>query len=222
MEVSTMRREEAVAPPRARLMPAPSPRLARSEVMAILRDEMRAPLLGLEALLDALAGPPLSAEVSERMQSHSRVLAQRVSLLIEDLALVSAQETSTVSMDLQELDLDTELAACAESFPDVLVRVEGHKGLTVRADRLRLQQICANLMRGSQRRGGRPVTIRVSGGTGFVGLRIMGAGKPDGHELAIVTMLVQAHGGTAVVDAAGSLNLNLPRAGSLTGLPVAR
>lgn len=212
MEVSTR--------PRGRFLTSVAPQHVRAEAMAVVRDEMRAPLLGLEALLDALGGAPLSREVSERMQSQSRVLARRVSLLIEDLALVSRQDLSAIPMDVEVLDLDAELAACAESFPDVFFRVDGDTGLQVRADRLRVQQICANLMRNSQRQGGRPVTIKVSGRAGFVSLVVSNAGPPDSHELGIVRMLVEAHGGRASHDVPGSLTLTLPRAGSLSVLPV--
>lgn len=186
----------------------------RSEVVAVVRDDMRAPLLGLEALLDALAGGELSPEATERMQGHSRVLARRVSLLVEDLALVAMPPAQSVPLTMRVLELDQQLAECAGSFPDMVIRVEGEKDLRVLGDALRIQQICANLMRNAQRTGDRPVVIRVSGKQDFVSLRVTDAGPRDGYELSIVKRLVEAHGGTTTHELGGSFVFTVPRAAS--------
>jgi len=184
----------------------------RSEVLAVVRDDMRGPLLGLEALLDALAGGALPPEVTERMHGHSRVLARRVSLLVEDLALVATPHAQSLPLTVRVLELDHQLAECAESFPDMVIRLEGEKNLRVRGDALRIQQICANLMRNAQRTGGRPVVIRVSGGHDSVSLRVTDAGPRDGYELSIVKRLVEAHGGMTTHEVGGSFVFTLPRA----------
>jgi signal transduction histidine kinase len=184
----------------------------RTEVLAVVRDDMRTPLLGLEALVDALADGSQSPEVTERMHGHSRVLARRVSLLVEDLALVANTSADTLPLTLRVLELDHQLAECAASFPDMVIHVAGETGLLVRGDALRIQQICANLMRSAQRTGGRPVTIRVSGEADFVTLRVTDAGPRDGYELSIVNRLVEAHGGVAVHEVGGSFVFTLPRA----------
>jgi len=184
----------------------------RSEVMAVVRDDMRAPLLGLEAVLDALAGGRFSPEVTERMHGHSRVLARRVSMLVEDLALVATPLAHTPPLSVRTLELDQQLAECAASFPDMVIHVTGDRRLLVRADALRVQQICANLMRNAQRSSGRPVTIRVSGLHDLVSLRVSDAGPRDGYELSIVKRLVEAHGGMTVHDVSGAFTFTLPRA----------
>jgi len=183
------------------------------DAMADVRDDMRAPLLGLEALLDALAGGRLSPEVTRRMQGQSRVLARRLSLLVEDLALVGTPSAHSLPLVLRVLELDQQLGDCAASFPDMLIRIEGERGLQVRADALRVQQIFANLMRNAHRTVGRPVTVRVSGQSDLVQVRVSDAGPRHGYELSIVERLVEAHGGTSVHEAAGSFVLTLPRAG---------
>jgi signal transduction histidine kinase len=188
------------------------------DVMADVRDDMRAPLLGLEALLDALAGGRLSPEVTRRMQGQSRVLARRVSLLVEDLALVGTPPAHSLPLALRVLELDQQLGDCAASFPDMLIRIEGEKGLQVRADALRIQQICANLMRSAQRSGGRPVVIRVSALRDLVQVRVSDGGARDGYELSIVKRLVEAHGGTTVHEASGSFAFTLPRVGGSPAL----
>jgi signal transduction histidine kinase len=184
--------------------------------MAVVRDDMRGPLLGLEALLDALAGGALSPEVTEQMHGHSRVLARRVSLLVEDLALVATPPADCVPLTLRVLELDQQLAECAASFPDMVIRVEGDKDLLVRGDALRVQQICANLMRNAQRTGGRPVVIRASGQPDLVSLRVTDAGPRDGYELSIVKRLVEAHGGMTTHEVSGSFVFTLPR---VVGVP---
>ena len=222
MEVGTQRRQEPVEQaPWAGLLDPTGPAHARTEVMAVVRDELRGPLLGLEALVDAMAGRPLSRDVSTRMRDHSRVLARRVTMLIEDLALVAIQDASTLGLDARGLDLDDLLADCVASFPEMMIRLEGDSGLRVHADPLRVRQVLANLMRNAQRRGVRPVTVRVATRGSFVSLRCEDGGPQDGYELALVTALVQAHGGMTVHELGGSFTFTLPRAGSVTPLPVA-
>src|SRR3954454_2735206 len=146
------------------------------DVMADVRDDMRGQLLGLGELVDALAGGRLSPEVTRRMQGQSRVLARRVSLLVEDLALVGPPSAPSLPLVLRVLELDQQLGDCAASFPDMLIRVEGERGLQVRADALRVQQIFANLMRNAHRTVGRPVTVRLSGQRDLVQVRVSDAG----------------------------------------------
>lgn len=217
MEASTQQARSAYRS--SRYEPTAFPRRLQTEAMAILRDEMRAPLMGLEALLDALAGAPMSPEVTERMHGHTRVLARRVSLLIEDLALVAAHDQSAISMDVRVLDLDEQLTQCLETFPDLVIRVVGDRGLRVAADPLRLQQTCANLMRNALRGGGGPVTVHVSGKSQFATLRVADAGPRDGYELGIVKALVQAHGGITIHEVGGSFTLTLPRVGRVLAVP---
>jgi signal transduction histidine kinase len=197
-----------------------SPGRVRTEEMAVVRDEMRVPLLGLEALLDTLAGTPLSQEVTERMQGHSRVLARQVSMLIEDLAVVAAADPGVIAMDFRTIELDQQLAECVASFPDMVVRIEGDRGVQVRGDALRIQQIVSNLVRSVQRHGGRAATIHVSGRGEVVALRVANAGLRDGYELSIVKTLVRAHAGMTILEAGGTITCTLPCASSESQLPV--
>jgi signal transduction histidine kinase len=193
---------------------------SRMEAFALVRDELRAPLLGLEAVVDALAGAPLSQEVTERMHDHSRVLARRVSLLIEDLAVLAAPGPDAVPVDPTVLDLDEELAECAASFPDMVVRVDGDTGLRVHADALRLQQICANLVRNANRAGCRPVSHRATGRSDHVSVQVSEGGPADSHEIGIVRLLVQVQRGITSHDLDGAFTFTLPRAPFVA--PVAR
>jgi signal transduction histidine kinase len=178
----------------------------------MVRDEMRAPLLGLEALVDALAAGPQPPDVTERMHDHCRVLARRVSLLIEDLAVLAAPGPDAVPVDSGVLDLDEELAEVAASFPDMVVRIDGDTGLRVQADALRLQQVCANLVRNAIRAGCGPVSIRATSRSDDVSVQVSEAGPSESHEIGIVRLLVQAQGGTTIHELGGAFTFTLPRA----------
>jgi signal transduction histidine kinase len=185
---------------------------SRLEAFAVVRDELRAPLLGLEALVEALAGGPLSQEVTERMHDQSRVLARRVSLLIEDLAVVAAPDPGAIVLDPGVLDLDDELAECAASFPDMVIRVDADAGLRVHADALRLHQVLANLVRNAHRAGCRPVSIRATGRSDYVSVQLSEAGPADSHEVGIVRLLVQVLGGITIHELDGPFTFTVPRA----------
>jgi signal transduction histidine kinase len=197
-------------------------RPVQEAAVATVRDELRAPLLGLEALVDALAAGPQSQEATERMHDHCRVLARRVSLLIEDLAVLAAAGPDAVPVDPDVLDLDEELAECAASFPDMVIRIDGDTGLRVRADPLRVQQVCANLVRNAHRAGGGPVSIRATGRSDHVSVQVSEAGPSDSHEIGIVRLLVQVLGGITIHELGGAFTFTLPRAPYAAPLAEAR
>jgi signal transduction histidine kinase len=195
---------------------APPETLVRDEALARVREEMRAPLLALEALLDHLAGGSPAPDVTERMQRDSRVLARRVALLLEDLGLVATPVDQGPALSMRVLDLDHQLAECAASFPDLVIRVVGEPGLRVLGDPVRVQQILANLVRNTQRPGGRSgarsVTLRVRGRRDVVTVLVSDAGPRDAYELSIARRLVEAHRGVAIHEVGGSFAFTLPRA----------
>lgn len=188
-----------------------APSRMRGDLMGFVKNEMRAPLLGLQALRESLAGSPCSPELTERMERQVRVLTRRVELLLEDLALVSTYDRRTLALELTTLDLDAELATFATDVPDLVIHRAGDAGLRLSADRLRLEQICANLVRNVQRRGGWQVTIRLSAGPNYVTFRVDDPGPRDAHELAIIKLLVQAHGGMTGHEPDGAFTFTLPR-----------
>jgi signal transduction histidine kinase len=167
----------------------------REEMVALLKAEMRAPLVALKALRASIDDGDLSPELASRMRRHTKSLARRLSLLLEDLVLVYTWGHRRPSLDLQDLDLGDQLRRAADLFPDMLVHVQAPANVRVHADALRLQQLLANLIHTAQRRGDRPVWLHVTCLETHVTLRMIGAPPAGGYELEIVRQIVEAHGG---------------------------
>ena len=190
----------------------------QAEVIAVAGAELRTPVLGLEALLDSLSRGQLMSETTEQT-GHSRILARQVMLLREDLSLMATPEALTPEVTMETLDLDQQLTECCSSFPDIAITVEGDERVYVYADALRVQQICANLLRSTQRLGVRPVGIRVKAQPEYVSIRLSDSGPPNGYEMAIVRRLVAMHGGTTIHEVGGSFMFTLPRAFEVPSYP---
>jgi signal transduction histidine kinase len=168
----------------------------REEMVALLKAEMRAPLEALKALRSSIDEGDLSPELASRMRRHTKSLARRLSLLLEDLVLAYTWGHRQLFLDQQDLDLADQVWRAAELFPDMLIHVQAPRGgVHVRADALRLQQLLANLINTAQRRGDRPVWFHISSLDTIVTLRMLGAPPEGGYELEIVRQLVEAHGG---------------------------
>ncbi len=166
----------------------------REEIVALLNDEMRAPLVALKALRASMEEGDPSPELARRMRRHTKSLARRLSLLLEDLALIHARDRHRLRLELEELDLADQLRRAADLFPDMQIHVQAPPHVRVQADSLRLQQLLSNLIHTAQRRGDRPVWLHATCTEATVTLRMTGA-PPGGYELDIVRQLVEAHGG---------------------------
>jgi signal transduction histidine kinase len=166
----------------------------RDDVIAMLKAEMKAPLEALQALRATLDEGGLSPELDERMSQHAKTIARRLSLLLEDLVLVTTQGQGSVVLDVQDLSLSTQVARAAALFPDLSICVEG-PDVRVRADSLRLQQLLVNLIRTAEREEARPIRLHVTCQDDTVMLGLPGAPSSDGYELDLVRQLVLAHGG---------------------------
>ena len=193
--------------------------VGQAEAMAGVGDQMLTPVVGLEALLDSLSHGRLSPAATDQMHGHSRILARQIMLLREDLSLMATPEPLTPAVTMESLDLDQQLSECRSSFPDIVVSIEGDEHVHVYADALRVQQICANLLRSTQRLGARPVTIRVKGQLEYVSIRVSDSGPPNGYEMAIVRRLVAMHGGTTIHEVGGSFMFTLPSAIRVPSFP---
>ncbi len=201
----------------------------RDHMVAVVSHDLRTPLTGLAGYQDLLATgalgelPPDAAQVARR----SSVLAQRLTLMVEDLLAVAGRGRSTLSITPRDLDLATELTAAAGVFPDLDVRVTCPPDLLVRADPLRLQQVLANLVTNARKYGAPPVTLtgRLDGTDAVVEVGDAGAGVPpdfvprlfepwtraDGTDthgtglgLSVVQELVERQGGTVHYEPEGN------------------
>jgi signal transduction histidine kinase len=185
----------------------------RDDVIAFLKAEMKAPLLALQALRSTLDEGGLSPELDQRMSQHTKTLARRISLLLEDLVLVTTRGQERLVLEMQDLCLSTQVARAALLFPDLSIQLEGEPEVRVHADSLRLQQLLANLIRSAEREGARPIRLHVTCVDDSVVLGLPGAPTSGRYELDIVRQLVLAHGGRLGHDRdADALQVTLPRA----------
>jgi signal transduction histidine kinase len=185
----------------------------RDDIIAFLKAEMTTPLQALQALRATLERGGLSPDLYERMSQHTKTLARRLSLLLEDLVLVTTRGKGRLVLEMQDLSLASQVARAAALFPDLSIEVHGETGVRVRADSLRLQQLLANLIRSAEREGARPIRLLVTCQDDVVMLGLAGAPASDGYELDIIRQLVFAHGGQLGHDRdADALLVTLPRA----------
>jgi signal transduction histidine kinase len=183
----------------------------REEVIALIKAEMKAPLEALQTLRAHLDEGGLSPYLDERMRQHTKTLARRLSLLLEDLVLVYDWGQRQLLLELQDLDLSAQVARAASLFPEVLIHVDWLPGVRVRADSLRLQQLLTNLLGSAQRDGAHPICLHLACLDDAVLLRLIGAPPPGGYELGIIRQLVHAHGGRVLHHPDdGTLLLTLP------------
>jgi two-component system phosphate regulon sensor histidine kinase PhoR len=142
----------------------------RREFVANVSHELRTPLTSIKAFVETL----LDARLEDRENSLKfleivRKHADRMSALIDDLTDLSLIETGSISLRPQDVEigeLAAEVTANLEpklASAKVEARVEVPKGLRVRADRMRMEQVLVNLVDNAikfNRPGGH---VRISG-----------------------------------------------------------
>ncbi|WP_110182112.1 MASE4 domain-containing protein [Nocardioides solisilvae] len=154
----------------------------REHMVAVVSHDMRTPLTGLEGYLEVLAEGDLSPEQADRIIARSRMLATRLALMTEDLLGVATAGRGGLSLQLTEVDVARSLTESAAAFPDLDLRVRATRGLWVKGDPLRLQQVLANLLRNAQNYGAEPVQLDARPvGDRFVQFSVTdaGAGVPE-------------------------------------------
>jgi heavy metal sensor kinase len=189
--------------------------------------ELRTPLALLRTELElALRHGESIGELREAVRRSSDEV-DRLTQLAEDLLLIARSDQGRLRLQLETLDVSTLLAAVATRFSwraddaGRRLTVEAPPGLSVEADRLRVEQALGNLVDNALRHGNGTVTIRATEADGTVSLHVSdeGAGFPkefiaraferfsradrsrasqgSGLGLSIVKTIVEAHGGTA-------------------------
>lgn len=186
--------------------------------------ELRTPLALLQTELElALRRPRTPAEMHAALRSAGEDV-DRLTRLAEDLLVLASAEHGRLPIRRSSLDVEDLLGATAARFAGRVgsdrITVEASSGMTVEADRLRLEQALANLVDNAVRHGGGTVTLDAAREDGKVVLTVTdrGPGFPpeflphafepfsQGQEsrsaggaglgLAIVHAVAEAHGGT--------------------------
>ena len=160
-----------------------------TEMMATVSHEMRTPLSAIKGFAETLRCGGLEdkenrADFVETIERH----AQRLSLLVEDMLLISDLDSRAKPPLFEALDLAGFVAECLTSLAPLIkegrapLDVDVPPGLTVRADADRLTRILQNLLDNAfkyNRRGGRVViSARADGAEAVVTVRDTGLGIP--------------------------------------------
>ncbi|MFL5921096.1 MAG: sensor histidine kinase [Gaiellaceae bacterium] len=196
--------------------------------------ELRTPLALLRTELELALRHAGSAEELREAVRRSATEVDRLAQLAEDLLLIARSERGELPLKLETVDADELLASVVRRFrwradeAQRVLRPDAADGLSVRADRIRLEQALGNLVDNALRHGSGGVTLSAAAVNGSVELHVRDEGPgfppayldraferfalPDpgrdragaGLGLSIVRMIAEAHGGSAQAANAAS------------------
>ena len=166
----------------------------RNDLLGLIGHELQKPLtqiLGLGATLEAHADELDIARVTaigDKIHQH----AERVARLTDDIYEMSRLEYDAQLVNRRQLDVEA-------TVKDALTTVSGAEhvdvlipgGLTVRADRRRVEQVVANLVENALRYGAPPVVVTAREGAGEVAVCVsdQGPGVPGGDREELFSKL---------------------------------
>jgi signal transduction histidine kinase len=191
----------------------------RDEFLGVAAHELRTPLTSLRGYAQLLAGqaerggPIDEAKLARSLRTIDRQ-SSKLCELIDQLLDLSRIQQNTLRLDRTEFDL-AELAREAAVVlqplaPGYSICVRADRPVQVRADRLRVEQVLANLVTNAARYagGGERIDIEVgaaSGGGVTLAVRDYGVGIPPEHRERIFERFYQA----GADSKAGGLGLGL-------------
>ncbi len=124
----------------------------RKEFLDDFSHEIRTPLAGLRAASDTLENGDLSRESEQQLRAILQRQLARIERLVQDLSELNQIETRQVILELQPVALRELLGEMFEERRE-RVRISGDDAMA-RLDRLRAQQIFANLLDNAVKHGG--------------------------------------------------------------------
>jgi two-component system OmpR family sensor kinase len=197
--------------------------------------ELRTPLALLRTELELALRQGRSEEELREALRVSVEEVDRLAQLADDLLLIARHDRGRLPLRVEALDAGSLLSSVVTRFQwraDEAARAlesEAQFGLTVRGDRLRLEQALGNLVDNALRYGRGRVTLEAAASNGRIELAVedQGDGFADecferfrrarhegagaGLGLAIVRVIAEAHGGSAGLAGASRVRLLLPR-----------
>jgi signal transduction histidine kinase len=161
----------------------------KDEFVASVSHELRTPLTAVVGLSEELAGGSGAEFSADDLAEFHQLIAQQsreVAYIVEDLLVAARVEIDTVSIDVQPVDLDAEVASTIKGWPSEFGAIEHRPGgVKVEADPTRFRQITRNLLTNAMRYGGEEVVVvtQSNGETGILQVRDNGPGvDPDDLE----------------------------------------
>ncbi|WP_323101426.1 HAMP domain-containing sensor histidine kinase [Intrasporangium sp. YIM S08009] len=210
----------------------------RAAMTATLAHDVRSPLTSITGALELLADDPGTPPALAPLVESASRQAERIARLAGDLLDLERIDQGRLRLDRTQVDVRALAERVAELTDPRQVRVEVPAGLSVLADRGRLEQILVNLTNNAVRHGAGPVCIGAEQEPGAVVLSVRdhGLGVPpeatsqlftrlaDGRPgtdsvglgLWIVRMLTEAHGGSVSqenTDPGAVFRVRLPQPG---------
>ncbi len=190
--------------------------------------ELRTPLALMKGELELALREGRSPDELRAALASAAEETDRLVQLAEDLLVLARSDEGKLPVRREPLDADELLESTARRFAGRAraggreLRVEGHSGITLSADRLRLDQALGNLVDNALRYGEAAVLLSAAAEDGQVTLRVRDGGGPGfppelvehaferftradrarsrggaGLGLAIVDAVARAHGGRA-------------------------
>lgn len=154
----------------------------KDEFVASVSHELRTPLTAVVGLSEELTSQDLGTFSADDLKEFHQLIAQQsreVAYIVEDLLVAARVDNDAVTVDLQPVDLDTEIAATLSGWPSEFGGVHHHAGgIKVEADPARIRQIARNLLTNAIRYGGEEVVVvtRSEGDRGVLQVRDNGQG----------------------------------------------
>jgi PAS domain S-box-containing protein len=196
----------------------------RDQFIANAAHELRTPItamVGFASLLEKRRNEMSEAELETVSNALNRQ-GERLRLLVANLLDITRMQQGKLPLEMATLPLDEILQDVLDSNPapeEKSVSIESPEGLSVLADRLRLDQIITNLLTNAYRYGGDSIAVQASTNKNHVTVAVAdnGSGVPSelvpslfepfargeesarvggsGLGLAIVRMMARAQGG---------------------------
>ena len=195
---------------------------ARTRMLADLAHEVRTPLATLEAYIDGLEDGVVAADAASYQTMRDQVA--RLRRLAGDLREAAAAEEHALGLDLEVCEPAALVeAAVAAAWPRYqakgvqLTLSAPPQAPAVLADRVRIQQVLANLLDNALRHTppGGHATLSVALGSGDIRIRVTddGAGIPPDQLNAVFDRFYRVDPARAATDGGGSgLGLTIARA----------